>query len=77
MSGISVTAFSEEATVERIIYLGFEVRAGLSLSDGRHIVAQLTRQEAAALELTSGQRVYVSLQDPKVFEAPEVQKLAV
>jgi sulfate/thiosulfate transport system ATP-binding protein len=55
------------ARVGRIAYLGFEVRAELTLHDGRDVVAQLTRQEAAQLGISDGQHVYVSLDRPRVF----------
>jgi sulfate transport system ATP-binding protein len=42
---------AEEAMVERVVHLGFEVRVELVRSDGQHVRAQLTRSEADALEL--------------------------
>jgi sulfate transport system ATP-binding protein len=45
--------------VERVIHLGFEVRADLALDDGREIWVQMTRDEAAALELEQGAQVFV------------------
>jgi sulfate transport system ATP-binding protein len=50
---------AEQATVERVVHLGFEVRADLSLDDGREIWVQMTRDEAAALELEQGSKVFV------------------
>ena len=50
---------AERATVERVIHLGFEVRADLALDDGREIWVQMTRDEAAALELEQGAQVFV------------------
>jgi iron(III) transport system ATP-binding protein len=47
-----------EAQVERVIHLGFEVRVELRAADGRHLWAQLTREEAEQLELLAGQIVY-------------------
>lgn len=47
-----------EASVERVVHLGFEVRAEL-LRDGEQLAVQLTREEADRLELAPGQRVYV------------------
>jgi sulfate/thiosulfate transport system ATP-binding protein len=49
----------QEATIERIVHLGFEVRVELSLPDGERIEAQLTKKEAERLELLDGQRVYI------------------
>ena len=50
---------STEAMVERVVHLGFEVRAELVRDDGQHLVAQLTQEEAQALELERGVIVYV------------------
>jgi sulfate/thiosulfate transport system ATP-binding protein len=49
---------AERATVARVVHLGFEVRADLALDDGRELWAQLTRDEAEALGLREGARVY-------------------
>jgi sulfate transport system ATP-binding protein len=48
-----------EAMVDRVVYLGFEVRAELALADGSALAVQLTRDEAVALELTVGDIVWV------------------
>src|SRR5215218_5832476 len=48
-----------EAMVQRVIYLGFEVRIELVPSDGPPVSVQLTRTEADALELTPGDIVWV------------------
>jgi sulfate transport system ATP-binding protein len=50
---------TQEAMVERLVHLGFEVRVGLVRDDGTRLSAQVTREEAAALELEEGQIVYV------------------
>jgi sulfate/thiosulfate transport system ATP-binding protein len=50
---------NQEATVEKIVHLGFEVRIELSLGGGDQIEAQLTKKEAERLELLEGQRVFV------------------
>jgi sulfate transport system ATP-binding protein len=50
---------TREAQVERIVHLGFEVRAELVRDDGEQISVQLTRDQAAQLELERGQIVYV------------------
>jgi sulfate/thiosulfate transport system ATP-binding protein len=50
---------TKEAMVVRLVQLGFEVRVELVRDDGEQLSAQLTRDEAAALELTPGQIVYV------------------
>jgi sulfate/thiosulfate transport system ATP-binding protein len=50
---------TREAMVVRLVHLGFEVRAELVRDDGEALTAQLTRDEATALELEVGQIVYV------------------
>jgi sulfate transport system ATP-binding protein len=46
--------------IERIVHLGFEVRAELVRDDGEQLAVQLTRDEAERLELERGQIVYVT-----------------
>jgi sulfate transport system ATP-binding protein len=55
---------ASEATVARIVHLGFEVRLELELPGGGPARAQLTRARADELELTAGDLVYVSWPDP-------------
>ena len=62
---------TEEAVVERIVGLGFEVRVELALADGKEIWAQLTREEAEQLELHENQIVYVRPERTKVFSGAE------
>jgi sulfate transport system ATP-binding protein len=62
---------SEEALVDRIVHLGFEVRVELKLDDGRDIWAQVTRERAQELELHDGQILYVRLPQPRVFTASD------
>ncbi|MGZ8694561.1 MAG: sulfate/molybdate ABC transporter ATP-binding protein [Gaiellaceae bacterium] len=50
---------TEQATVERVVYLGFEVRAELKLGSGERVVAQATPAQADALGLHDGQSLYV------------------
>jgi len=56
-----------EAMVERVVHLGFEVRAELVRHDGQHLIAQLTQEEAQALELERGLIVYVRPSRQTVF----------
>ena len=42
---------TQEAIVERLVHLGFEVRVDLVRDDGEHLSAQLTREQVEALEL--------------------------
>lgn len=59
---------AEEAMVERVAYLGFEVRVELELAAGGTIWAQITRSEAEQLELEKGQIVYTRPSRAKVFD---------
>jgi sulfate transport system ATP-binding protein len=59
---------AQEAMVERIVGLGFEVRVELALDDGKDIWAQLTREEAEQLELRDHQIVYVRPHRTTVFD---------
>jgi len=58
---------AEEAMVERVVHLGFEVRAELVRHDGQHLLAQLTQEEVEALELERGLIVYVKPSRQTVF----------
>ena len=50
---------TEEAMVQRIVALGFEIRVEFVLGDGSEVWAQLTRAELQKLELREGQIVYL------------------
>ena len=68
---------TQEAMIERVVHLGFEVRLQLVLEDGRSVSAQLTRDDAEQLELRDGLIVYVRPSRTTVFsEAPMLQDLA-
>jgi sulfate/thiosulfate transport system ATP-binding protein len=56
---IAPTGPADEAVVERIVRLGFEVRVELVLADGQPVAAQLPRTEAEELELREGDIVHV------------------
>lgn len=58
---------TSEAMIERVIHLGFEVRVELVLGDGQRLSAQVTRDEAEALELERGQIVFVRPSRTTVF----------
>jgi sulfate/thiosulfate transport system ATP-binding protein len=58
---------AQEAMVERLVHLGFEVRAELVRGDGTQLVAQLTAEEAEELELETGQVVYVRTSRERIF----------
>jgi sulfate transport system ATP-binding protein len=63
---------AEPAQVQRLVRLGFEVRAELLPEDGELIVAQLSRAEADELELREGDIVHVRLDPtaPRAVPAP-------
>jgi sulfate/thiosulfate transport system ATP-binding protein len=58
---------TEEALVQRIVALGFEIRVELLLGDGTQVWAQLTRNELQRLELREGQIVYLKPGNGKRF----------
>jgi sulfate/thiosulfate transport system ATP-binding protein len=58
----------EEAMIERIVRLGFEVRVELVLGDGDKLWAQLTKTQADELELAEGQIVYARPSHARVFD---------
>ncbi len=58
---------TQEAMVERLVHLGFEVRVELLRDDGTQLSAQITREQAEALELDPGQIVYVRQTRQKTF----------
>jgi sulfate transport system ATP-binding protein len=58
---------SQEAQIERIVHLGFEIRIELALADGKHVWAQLTKPQVEELELTETQIVYVRPRRERVF----------
>jgi sulfate transport system ATP-binding protein len=60
---------TQEAMVERLVHLGFEVRVELVRDDGERLFAQLTREEAEALELERGQIVFVRPTRQTVFQS--------
>jgi sulfate transport system ATP-binding protein len=58
---------TQEAMVQRLVHLGFEVRVELVRDDGETLSAQLTREQVEALELQNGQIVYVRPTRQTVF----------
>jgi sulfate transport system ATP-binding protein len=58
---------TQEAMVQRLVHLGFEVRVELVRDDGEVLSAQLTREQVEALELHDGQIVYVRPMRQTVF----------
>lgn len=55
------------ARVSRLIHLGWEIQAELTLDDGQVVTAHLTRERFDELQLQPQQRVYVKPKDAKSF----------
>jgi sulfate transport system ATP-binding protein len=58
-----------EAMIERVVYLGFEVRVELVRHDGSHVWVQLPRDEAERLDLNQGQIVHTRARSQHVFDS--------
>ncbi len=58
---------AEEAMIERVVHLGFEVRVELVRGDGEKLWAQITRDECEQLELEQSQIVWVRPERARVF----------
>jgi sulfate transport system ATP-binding protein len=58
---------TEEAMIERVTHLGFEVRVEFTLPNGQAAWAQVTRERAEELELAEKQIVYVRPGRSRVF----------
>lgn len=58
---------TQEAMVQRLVHLGFEVRVELVRDDGETLSVQLTREQVEGLELQHGQIVYVRPTRQTVF----------
>ncbi|MTJ08976.1 TOBE-like domain-containing protein [Anabaena sp. UHCC 0204] len=56
-----------QATVSRIIHLGWEIQVELTLDDGQMIKAHLTREQFDELKLAPQEKVYVKPKDAKSF----------
>ena len=59
---------TQEAQIERVVYLGFEVRVELTLGEGEQIWVQTTRTRAEELELDRGQIVYLRKDAARSFD---------
>lgn len=53
------TDSAEEAMIDRVIHLGFEVRVELTLGDGEKTWVQITKGQAQELELADGEIVWL------------------
>jgi sulfate/thiosulfate transport system ATP-binding protein len=58
---------SSRAVVERVVYLGFEVRVELVYEDGSRAWAQVPRDEAETLALSAGQVVHAHPRRTRTF----------
>ena len=58
---------ADEAMIDRIVHLGFEVRVELTRDDGEKLWAQVTRERCEELELEEGQIVYLRSRHERVF----------
>ncbi|MGB3204561.1 MAG: sulfate/molybdate ABC transporter ATP-binding protein [Crinalium sp.] len=55
------------ATISRLIHLGWEVQAELTLDDGQVLMVHLTRERFDELKIEAQQRVFVKPKDAKSF----------
>jgi sulfate transport system ATP-binding protein len=62
---IDAAPSTEQAVVDRIIRLGFEVRVELTLGTGESVSVQMARTEAEELELREGEIVHVRTTRPR------------
>jgi sulfate transport system ATP-binding protein len=62
------TEGATEAMIDRIVYLGFEVRVELTRQDGSKLSVQVPRDEVERLELTTGQIVFARASRERVFD---------
>ena len=66
---IDPTDGAGEAMIERVVYLGFEVRVELVLPDGGRVWAQVPSDQAERQELAAGQIIYMRPTTRPAFEA--------
>ena len=67
-------AATREARIERLAFLGFEVRADLVTADGQALHALLAREDADRLRLVRGQTVSIDLSRGVKFPPDEQQE---
>ncbi len=63
---------TSRARVERLVYLGFEVRVELEREDGEHLYAQVTRNIADDLGLEEGGEIFVTPTNVRSFAGAAV-----
>jgi sulfate transport system ATP-binding protein len=61
---------TSEVLIDRLVHVGYEVRAELIRDDGQRLDLLISRDEAERLELTTGQIVYVKPTRETTFEQP-------
>lgn len=61
------------ATINRLIHLGREVQAEITLEDGHTFAAHLSREQFDRLQLKNGQRVHVKPKEARSFANRDVQ----
>ncbi len=64
---LEANAMTVPAKVKRIIHLGWEIQAELTLDDGQEMVAHITRDRFDELHLVADQRVYIKPKEAKSF----------
>ena len=69
MTTRSMGGVDDEATVDRIVHPGFEVRVELVRADGEKLWAQVTRDACEELGLEAWQTVYIRASRERVFTA--------
>ncbi len=62
------TEGATEAMIDRVVYLGFEVRVELTRQDGSKMSVQVPRDEVERLELTTGQIVFARPSRERIFD---------
>jgi sulfate transport system ATP-binding protein len=55
---------ADEVVIDRLVHLGYVVRADLVGNDGQIVQAEMTRDDAADLDLHEGKQVYMSVDAP-------------
>ena len=58
---------AHEATIDRVVHLGFEVRVELLRGDGEKLWSQTTRDVCEQLDLEDGQTVWVRAARERIF----------
>ena len=67
------TEGATEAMIDRIVYLGFEVRVELTRQDGSKMSVQVPRDEVERLELTTGQIVFARPSRERIFDTRPIE----